>query len=159
MILLLIIILTLSITLVLPLSSSPVLLGIVTFTLAATISIIISTLTSSWFGLILFIIYISGILVIFAYFITISPNQQISTKVIILRLFNRFILNFLFMSPLLKFSLILRFFNSSYTHTLSFLYFPSSFISLTFLASLLLLTLIFVVKITARSHGTLRPFS
>lgn len=56
------------------------------------ISVLMGTTFSRWFGFIIFLIYIGGMLVIFAYFVAIQPNQQFDLKTplffLILRVFN-----------------------------------------------------------------------
>lgn len=44
------------------------------------VSMLCRTTFSRWFGFIIFLIYIGGILVIFAYFTAIQPNQEIRIK-------------------------------------------------------------------------------
>nr|YP_010191955.1 NADH dehydrogenase subunit 6 [Diopatra cuprea]QZM06624.1 NADH dehydrogenase subunit 6 [Diopatra cuprea] len=112
--------------------------------------------SASWFGLILFIIYISGMLVMFSYFVAIQPNQHLEVfKIIILSSLSSFLL-FLLSNFLSKPSI--HIFNQHKISPFLLLSLESS--SLFFiLASSLFLTLIVVVKISNLSQGPLRPFS
>jgi len=48
--------------------------------IAVLISIIFNIILSSWYRLILFLIYIGGIIVIFSYFVRLSSNESITLK-------------------------------------------------------------------------------
>jgi len=73
-------ILVLSLGLSIVLAFTPLALGLWVLILSISISLLTSLIYSSWFGFILFLIYIGGMLVIFAYFVRIQPNQQFSLK-------------------------------------------------------------------------------
>nr|ABW82629.1 NADH dehydrogenase subunit 6 [Pista cristata] len=149
----------LSLNLTLPLMFSPISLGVWIFILAMTTAGFIGLYSSTWFGLILFIIYIGEYLLYFPMFVAVAPNQMInffSTLILTLSIFTISII-FLFDSNSLLFH------NTPLSETpnmfaFSFLYSSSQAPMLLFLAILLLLALIFVVKIATRKNGPLRPF-
>lgn len=139
------------------LTTSPLNLGLWTLFTALITAIICSSIERSWFALLLFLIYIGGILVVFAYFITISPNQEtrltplmllssVLWLIFILLTFNNFISSpnsFILSTNNLEFS--------------PFFYGLSSLILL-LLGLILFIALILVVKLTIRHTGPLRPF-
>lgn len=69
-------VLTLSFGLSIVTTTSPIALGLWILVLSILVSILCRISYFSWFGFIIFLIYIGGILVIFAYFTAIQPNQQ-----------------------------------------------------------------------------------
>lgn len=120
--------------------------------LALSSSTIVRLYVSSWFGIIIFLIYVGGILVMFAYFLAIQPNQQMGLG-----------------APLLIFitTITLRTIDraSSTTPPLSTPYWLSSLIAPTNLAIMialaltLFLALLMVVKIVSLEEGPLRPYN
>ena len=84
--------LLLSFTFSVLLTSSPLLLGIWILSTALTISAFIGLTTLSWVGFLVFLIYVGGILVIFAYFTAIQPNQFLQINTILYRLIPAFII-------------------------------------------------------------------
>lgn len=60
--------------LMLPLIIQPLRLGIILILLTLLICIVRSLIISSWYGYILFLIYVGGLLVIFVYVASLSPN-------------------------------------------------------------------------------------
>jgi NADH-ubiquinone oxidoreductase chain 6 len=76
----LVIIFTLSLGISMVTAYYPLSLGLWILILSISISVLIRTSFSRWFGFIIFLIYIGGILVIFAYFVAIQPNQQFNLK-------------------------------------------------------------------------------
>lgn len=148
---------TLLITILLPILLTPITLGLFIIILAALTAINIFFTTASWFRLILFLIYIGGLLVIFAYFLAIRPNNKIKIlDPIILPLF--VFLSFLFSSIhslLLPTSITSNLIYSNFHCLLTLNFLPTLII----IAFTLLVILISAVKITNRSLGALRPFS
>lgn len=57
------------------LSTNPIILMGLVLSLSVGIVIFISWVSSRWFGIIVVIIYIGGMLVIFSYFVSLRPNQ------------------------------------------------------------------------------------
>nr|BDE56982.1 NADH dehydrogenase subunit 6 [Travisia sanrikuensis] len=136
---------------------SPLLMGLWILLISVTFSMIISFSINSWFGLIFFLIYIGGLLVMFAYFVALTPNQQfslmaptlffiLSSLAIIFIFFNNFNFNNM---------------NLDYINSLPqlLIYSSSNAPILIILALLLFLALITVVKIASRNGGPLRPYN
>uniref|UniRef100_Q642X0 NADH dehydrogenase subunit 6 n=1 Tax=Clymenella torquata TaxID=292503 RepID=Q642X0_CLYTO len=145
-----------SIIFILPLMYTPLSLGLWIILLAMFIAMNISFFISSWFSFITFLIYIGGLLVMFAYFIAIDPNKKIN-------MFDPMILPTVIMTLILfmmkNFWLlpVMNMTNSHYTTfqtLLSMNYLPI----LIMMAITLLIALIAVVKITIRAQGALRPY-
>jgi NADH-ubiquinone oxidoreductase chain 6 len=157
MLLLFLLNLTLTTTLCLLLTASPVLTGALILLIALELSLILRVTTASWFAFLLFLIYVGGLLVIFSYFAALTPNQPAQTKPLTFIFFSS-----LFLLQTLSFSLspYLNFFVLCPPPLISFLYI---FISknlplLFFLTTILFFALIIVAKISLRSTGPLRPF-
>lgn len=138
------------------LASNPLNLGLWILLVALLFSFSLIIIYSTWFSLILFLIYIGGILVIFSYFIALTPNLYLRIKPLII------------FSTLIFFIrlLIIRFFNpsiqfhqdlSSYS-SIDVLYLSYNVIILVFIRIILLFIIIAVVKITSSPKGPLRPF-
>ena len=75
MILIYISILIISLWLSIIIALSPLILGIWILLIALISRVFLAIFSNSWFRIIIFLIYIGGLLVIFAYFISIQPNQ------------------------------------------------------------------------------------
>jgi hypothetical protein len=136
------------------LAINPLTIGILILIIALLLSITFAYAMSSWLALLLFLIYIGGILVIFSYFVSIIPNQTIAFQ---------FIISSIFLS-IISISIIIQFINISPTITtiinnqLNFIYLKINSPILITLALILLFTIIVVVKLTTLSKGPLRPF-
>lgn len=139
-------------------TSTPITIGALILIQAMLVSFFFMALTSSWFRIILFIIYIGGLLVIFSYFIALGPNQHIHllpTTIFSLALFIILSLNLIswpIRAPIIN--LLWKVPNPPLT-----IYAPENFLILILLIIVLFLALILVVKITNRSAGPLRPFN
>lgn len=57
------------------LASSPIVLGVNILMMALLLSCTFACLMRSWFAFLIFLIYVGGILVLFAYFLALGPNQ------------------------------------------------------------------------------------
>nr|YP_009679854.1 NADH dehydrogenase subunit 6 [Timarete posteria]QDH12179.1 NADH dehydrogenase subunit 6 [Timarete posteria] len=139
-------------------ATSPLTLGCSILILTLLFCCLSSALTLSWFTLILFLIYVGGLLIMFAYFVALSPNQHHQFLISPLLLFTVFLvtttLSFfytpLFMSAPLSYST---------TQLMPMLYTHENFLSLMFAAITLFITLLAVVKTVSLPSGPLRPFS
>jgi len=137
--------------------SRPITLGIWIFLRTFNLSLFISIFYPSWFSILLFLIYIGGLLVIFAYFITIEPNQHLEIiKIISITRFTN-----IFFYSLYSLSNITPIFLNPITYppSLRSLLSINSIFILFFLVIILFLALIIVVKITYKHKAPLRPFS
>ena len=131
---------------------SPLALGLWILILSIRISFLIRLIFSSWFGFILFLIYIGGMLVIFAYFVRIQPSQQFELK------------RSLVFSLLIFFSLVIN----NYVVTIDLISNVNWWINSLFnlnnlsiivlLGFILFLALVIVVKITTFMMAPLRPY-
>ena len=114
----------------------------------------------SWISLIIFLIYIGGILVIFSYFSALSPNSIIPNYTLIFSSLYSFIIistTFLFS----KIHIINFSWNAAPSHSIliSSIYFPRTSLILLITALILFFTIVRVVKISKRNMGPLRPFA
>nr|YP_010400261.1 NADH dehydrogenase subunit 6 [Tenguella granulata]UQS75960.1 NADH dehydrogenase subunit 6 [Tenguella granulata] len=156
---------TISSLFLLPLMSQPLSLGMIIMSSTLMICVISAITLSSWYAYILFLIYVGGLLVMFAYVAALSPNV----------LFGKGTPLIFFMFMFLFFMMF--FFNNMFIDLSSFTYFSTS-MNLKFLkihstelvspqmmsiliglATILLINLIVVVKICYYTQASLRPFS
>lgn len=109
----------------------------------------------SWFGILLFLIYVGGLLVIFAYFAALLPNQLLEIGKIAAATRGAFATLFI---PMSKGSIFISRPNQI-TYTSAYqLFFPENLSFLFLVGLVLLLALVAVVKVRQRPKGPLRPF-
>nr|BDQ43503.1 NADH dehydrogenase subunit 6 [Metaphire sieboldi] len=155
MILMMYLILMSTSTMMLYLSTTPIMLGINILTMALLLSATLATSMSSWYAFLVFLIYVGGMLVMFAYFLALTPNQQMpTTSNIFYMLATLVTLTTVAILTNVKISIP----QESHQDT-SYLYALSTAPMLIMLALILLLTMVIVVKLTNRSKGPLRPFN
>lgn len=148
---------SLSISLII--ASSPLAIGLWILLIALISSWLRGILFNSWFAIVIFLIYIGGILVIFAYFTALTPNQPLG--IITLR-FSRIIA---FTIRLILFIISPSSFPNLYSTPLlcpsaaiTTLFLPRNIPLLLLLAVTLFFILVAVVKIAILTIGPLRPF-
>nr|YP_009572218.1 NADH dehydrogenase subunit 6 [Nassarius pullus]AND76373.1 NADH dehydrogenase subunit 6 [Nassarius pullus] len=156
---------TLSSLLLLPLMMQPLSLGLVIMISTLLMCFISAMMLSPWYGYILFLIYVGGLLVMFAYVAALSPNvlfgkgtPMLFFLAMVLPVFSIF-----YFLPLIDVSSI------SYLSIFSDMKFlkiygiemvaPQMISILIGLALILLINLIVVVKICYYQQASLRPFS
>jgi len=154
MILTIIILIITTITFTASLAINPLTIGVIILLLALILAITFSISISSWVALLIFLIYIGGILVIFSYFVAITPNQNLPI-VTIIRIIIISILALRFITYVLEIAPPI---NYTYTSQTNIIYEKLNIISLIMLALILLFTIVVVVKISTNSKGPLRPF-
>nr|AXJ93401.1 NADH dehydrogenase subunit 6 [Cheilonereis cyclurus] len=133
-------------------SMSPISLGTVVLSTALFVATILSIFSTGWFGLITFIIYVGGMLVMFAYFAALQPNQQIVSW------------TWMLMPSTLTITMLITYGHYPLTwapHMIntSQLFQTNSYTIPVLLALVLFLALIMVVKTSRADDGPLRPFS
>lgn len=131
------------------LSLEPVILGLTILGMALSLSVTQFYLRSEWVGIILFLVFIRGILVLFAYFCALSIRKPLIRRL--------WLAGALFLSGLINFFSLGR--DSSIARelvVLSIVQIPYIFI---FLGTFLLLVLLVVVRVCFRGgHSSLRFF-
>nr|ATZ70401.1 NADH dehydrogenase subunit 6 [Conus boavistensis]ATZ70804.1 NADH dehydrogenase subunit 6 [Conus diminutus] len=162
---LLVITMTSSILLILPMMSQPLSLGLVIMVSTLFMCLVSSMTTSAWYGYILFLIYVGGLLVMFAYVAALSPNVLFGGLTPFFSL--------ILLSPILFVFFYFYFFKDP-----SYLSFEPSFSKFMYLkmygielispymisvliglGMILLINLIVVAKICYYQQASLRPFS
>lgn len=153
MLIYLIIITLASISFTICLTTNPLSLGLTILRIALLLAITFATYLSSWFGFLIFLIYVGGILVIFAYFVTITPNQElfIITNIIIILIS----VTILFIIKIIK---SIQYTLQQIISQLNLIYTTSYTPILIILALLLLITIVIVVKIVIITKGPIRSF-
>nr|QFG38954.1 NADH dehydrogenase subunit 6 [Cominella virgata brookesi] len=156
---------TLSSLLMLPLMAQPLSLGLVVMISTLLMCFVSAITLSSWYGYILFLIYVGGLLVMFAYVAALSPNVLFGkgTPVLFfsfLILPLTLILYTYFLVDLSSISYLHIFTNLKFLKTYGIEMVSPHMISILIgLAIILLVNLIVVVKICYYQHASLRPFS
>nr|YP_009034055.1 NADH dehydrogenase subunit 6 [Sypharochiton sinclairi]AHZ60674.1 NADH dehydrogenase subunit 6 [Sypharochiton sinclairi] len=164
MIMMLLFCLVLSITFTLPIIIQPLSMGGLILINSLIMSLCIFYFIESWFGFILFLVYIGGMLVMFAYVTALTPNLVFKSEgvvkfflfmtsfwVLLLNSVEFFGLNFV-VTP---WNYVPEVYHQSFGTSL-FSFF--NFMSLIGLVLILLLILLCVVKICFVNKGPLRPF-
>lgn len=131
---------------------SPINLGALVLCIALSIASNIGTTATRWLGFITFIIYVGGLLVIFAYFAALQPNQFITR-------WNLFIIPSVFIITLITMAHLSSPVSwTSGTINIGQLYSYNNLIIPILIAIVLFLALIIVVKTSKADQGPLRPF-
>nr|ARI50076.1 NADH dehydrogenase subunit 6 [Tectus virgatus] len=81
-----------SLVFLMPMMSQPLSLGLCIMALSSFSCILLGVLVSSWYGYILFLIYVGGLLVMFAYVSALAPNNFFSGAKVLFTSFITFIL-------------------------------------------------------------------
>nr|YP_009307981.1 NADH dehydrogenase subunit 6 [Menathais tuberosa]AOS50490.1 NADH dehydrogenase subunit 6 [Menathais tuberosa] len=155
---------TFSCFLLLPFMSQPLSLGLVVMLCTLFMCVVSAITLSSWYGYILFLIYVGGLLVMFAYVAALSPNVLFGSGAPLIFFVLSFVVS---LSVLYSFNLI-DLPSLSYISSVSKFSFlktygtemvsPQMISILIGLAIILLINLIVVVKICYYTHASLRPF-
>lgn len=134
------------------LATSPISIGLIILRIALSLAIFYASTLSSWVAFLIFLLYVGGMLVIFSYFVALSPNQQLFS--------NTFIT--IIVSSLITLTLLLTNtltpINKTFHPMTATLYSHYNTAILIILATLLLFAIIIVVKISIQSKGPLRSF-
>nr|YP_010241745.1 NADH dehydrogenase subunit 6 [Strombus pugilis]QTI82433.1 NADH dehydrogenase subunit 6 [Strombus pugilis] len=156
---------TTSILFLLPLMAQPLSLGLVIMLLTLMMCCLSALLISSWYGYILFLIYVGGLLVMFAYVAALSPNVLFSGgyPVMLFALMIPLLFIIFYMYPFIDLSsLNYASLYADYSNLKTYgveLVSPEMISVLIGLGLILLINLVVVVKICYYQHASLRPFS
>jgi len=136
--------------------SNPIALSIQILSLSLLTSITVSFF-SSWISILLFLIYIRGILIIFTYFSAISSNNKLKFNYNIpLNIFLFLTLITIFLNNSLNINFI---FSHKIITSSIFFYLKNNFNLLIFLIFFLFITLIIIINIINLNKRSLRPFN
>lgn len=139
------------------LRSTPISMGLWIFSLALSSAILSSIIFNKWLGFLIFLIYIGALLVIFAYFVAVAPNQQLNILNLfintIFTFFSFYGLNTILPNLINSFTLITS------NQPIIQLIFSKNIMILLLLGTVLFLALVAVVKVSSLSKGPLRPFN
>nr|YP_010902182.1 NADH dehydrogenase subunit 6 [Lunella correensis]QHD20090.1 NADH dehydrogenase subunit 6 [Lunella correensis]QUV72917.1 NADH dehydrogenase subunit 6 [Lunella correensis]QYF08449.1 NADH dehydrogenase subunit 6 [Lunella correensis] len=151
-----------SLTLLLPTMTQPLSLGLCIMIYSVTASILLGIMVASWYSYVLFLVYVGGLLVMFAYVSALAPNNFFSSLNSIFGFLVSFImilLTLLFLHTPDSSSLIWLDQLSLSKKTLSsgeMLINPSEASVVIFLGVILLINLLAVVKVCYYQQGPLR---
>nr|YP_010400287.1 NADH dehydrogenase subunit 6 [Purpura persica]UQS75986.1 NADH dehydrogenase subunit 6 [Purpura persica] len=156
---------TFSSFLLLPFMSQPLSLGLVVMVSTLFMCLVSAMTLSSWYGYILFLIYVGGLLVMFAYVAALSPNVLFGSGAPLILSIMSFPLFFVSLYNLKLIDLSVLNYSSEISSTQFLKTYGSEMVSpqmisiLIGLAIILLINLVVVVKICYYTHASLRPFS
>lgn len=140
----------------------PLLFGFISLIVISIFAILISFFYSSWYAYTFFLVFIGGLLVIFAYISALTPNSIFPSSffkpriVIILTIIIIIVITFSISSPPRNPELIMT--QLTMFKTASDIYIKSNYSLLLIIVFLLLVVLALVVKICRVQQGPLRPF-
>lgn len=143
-----------AITSIARLAQTPIQLGIIILITALSVSLLFAWIISPWISFLIFLIYIGGILVIFSYFIAITPNQKLPLLSVIVTLLIFSLTTIFILNKLSRNGIQIN--NRIQTNTF---YNINQTPSLIIIALILLITIIIVVKVSNSLQGPLRPFN
>ena len=129
--------------------------GIFSLSVVFCMATLVGLMLTSWAGIITLLVYVGGLIVMFAYFLAICPNQLISLKDMLRRF------SIMFLSSLLisyTFSALTPNWPAS-TIPITSIYSADNAQLLILIALILFLTLVAVVKVVQLKQGPLRPFN
>nr|YP_009307944.1 NADH dehydrogenase subunit 6 [Eusyllis blomstrandi]AOR87117.1 NADH dehydrogenase subunit 6 [Eusyllis blomstrandi] len=145
----------LSMTLCLIFAVSPLSLGIWIIIITLMAGVTLSFFMLSWYPLLVFLIYVGGLLVMFAYFVAIQPNQQLGFfKMMMTTMISYSYLTIILYNKTFTPSFFLMSF-----YNISMVMMSVNFYIITLLALMLFMLLIVVTKITTMNKAPLRPFN
>ena len=134
--------------------NSPILIAFNILLVSIILSIILSIIISSWYAILIFLIYIGGIIVIFSYFIALTPNQTLKIK-------NYYIINLITIILIIPY--ILYFLPNININTNIIICYDLYCINIKpitlLIIIILLIILLIIVKLVKISSGPLRPFN
>lgn len=141
-----------------PLIVQPLRLGLIVMFVSIILRGLLGIVFVSWFGFLLFLIYVGGLLVIFAYVIILIPNRYYFSKNIFIYILIIFLLFFMlfFMTG---FYLSLEDSFLSFQDSAQLIVSDYSSLVFLFLSLVLFFALLVVVKVCHFHGGPLRPFS
>nr|AVW86067.1 NADH dehydrogenase subunit 6 [Branchipolynoe pettiboneae] len=148
-----------SLSLSIIMASSPLSMGLWILLIALSASWLTSIIFNSWFAIIIFLIYIGGMLVMFAYFTALTPNQPLGMMTMWFSFLMAFIITMMLMC--LSYSSLPMMFSISFNSMLpsiTSMFLPKNTFLILLLATTLFFILVAVVKISLLSKGPLRPF-
>lgn len=135
------------------LSITPLSIGVIILITAILLTLSFSSLISSWIAFLTFLIYVRGILVIFAYFVSLTPNHKTNNLILIPA--STILLILATAWQLIGISPIILHKHLKFTNIF---YAQERIEILILIASILLFTMVVVVKIVTNTKGPLRPF-
>nr|ANC65484.1 NADH dehydrogenase subunit 6 [Hirudo medicinalis] len=133
--------------------STPIMMLMNILTVSMMLSYFTAIFYSNWFAYMIFLIYIGGMLIMFSYFVAISPNQIIKLGMLTIILFFTLIFLISFIYSLNSYMYIFNYESSFYM-----MYETPYMYMLILLITLLLIIMLIVVKLVNCSKGPLRPF-
>nr|QXJ42341.1 NADH dehydrogenase subunit 6 [Sepiadarium kochi] len=143
----------------------PLSLGFMLMLMVLFNSVIISMIVFSWYGYLLFLVYVGGMLVMFMYIISLIPNLIFLSSKVLLYFFNIFIwflvLSTMFIKDMINIemkSFIIFNYSSSMMGGSSMILMQDNIFCYLMLGLILLFVLISVVKICYYCEGPLRVF-
>lgn len=145
-----------SIALTLIISNSPIVLGLWILFLALSASIFLSISITSWLSIFIFLIYVGGLLIIFSYFVALSPNQYVSLKYPIIS----FLSTLIIIAPIFLLPINLNLdISKPYYGSISYLLHINNIPMFCVIGITLFLALVAVVKIRGGTSAPLRPYN
>lgn len=146
---------TLTISLSLIITTNPLGIGLLILIIALLVASLYAASISSWLAFLIFLIYIGGILVIFAYFLALTPNIPISY----LSSWGVSSLTFLLLTiSLSPSSFSWRMPLKSSPKLIEIIFNPHNFSLLILLTLILFFSIVIIVKISQSNKGPLRAF-
>nr|YP_009373450.1 NADH dehydrogenase subunit 6 [Echyridella menziesii]AQT38533.1 NADH dehydrogenase subunit 6 [Echyridella menziesii] len=139
----------------------PLPMGLMILSLAFTTCLLLSS-TSPWYAYMLFFIFIGGMLVMFTYIASLSPNITLLVNtqptILLLTMIILIILTTKMQPQIMRTTTELKSETSSTTQFISLLYYDNTSMMLLLLAAILLIMMVLVVKLCSTMAGTLRPY-